>query len=116
MNRYPKRQFRRRLAFSLIEVIFVVTIIGILATVIMQRISTSSDAAKEKSCFHNRTEINSAWERFGVVTGAFPTDLSDLDVPDYFPGGIPVCPVSGAAYTMNATTERVDGHTNSGNH
>ena len=102
--------------FSLIELILVVTIIGIIATLIMPRISTSQDSAKEKSCFHNRSELNSAIERYGVTNGSFPSSLNDLNVSDYFPGGIPVCPVTGNAYSLNATTKRVDGHTNSGNH
>ena len=99
---------------SLIEVLLVVTIIGIIASVVMVRISDSTDAAKEKSCFHNRAELNSAIERFGIETGAFPTAIGDLDTDDYFPGGIPTCPVTGNAYTLNTTTHRVDGHTSSG--
>lgn len=99
--------------FSLLEVVLVVVLIGIVATVIMARISNSTDTAKCRSCQHNRFELNAAIERYGVENGSYPTNLSDLNVPDYFPVGIPVCPVSGAAYSMNATTHRVEGHTSS---
>jgi hypothetical protein len=58
--------------------------------------------------------INSAIERYAVTTGADPTSLNDLNVPDYFPQGIPVCPVSGSVYTLNPATKRVDGHTGGG--
>lgn len=92
---------------------FVVVLIAIVATVIMARISNSTDTAKCRSCQHNRTELNAAIERYGVENGTYPTSLGDLNDPTYFPAGVPVCPVSGAAYSMNTTTHRIDGHTSS---
>jgi type II secretory pathway pseudopilin PulG len=89
----------------------VVMLISIIASVIMVRISASTDAAKCKTCQHNRSELNAAIERYGVENGSYPSDLGDLVVSEYFPGGVPVCPVSGAAYSMNSTTHRIDGHT-----
>lgn len=99
--------------FSLMEVMFVVVLIAIIATIIMARISVSTDAAKCRSCQHNRAELNAAIERYGVENGAYPTALSDLNTPTLFPAGIPTCPVSGAAYSMNTTTHRIEGHTSS---
>jgi general secretion pathway protein G len=99
-----------RAAMSLLEVMLVIVIIGIIATVIMGRLAASSDMAKCKTCHHNKSQLNSAIERFGVDTGDYPTDLTDLAVPAYFPDGLPVCPVSGAGYSMNGTTHRIDGH------
>jgi len=116
MDTHFNKLHNRRPGFSLLELMAVVTIIGIIATLLMPRIAASSDSAKEASCYHNRTELNSAIERFGITTGDFPTALSDLNVLDYFPEGIPVCPVTDAPYTLNTTTNRVEGHTNSGNH
>ena len=69
------------------------------------------DEAEEKACAHNRMLINSAVERYAVTTGADPSSLDDLNTPDYFPEGIPVCPVSGNPYTLNPATQRVNGHT-----
>jgi len=111
-----RRSDEMRQGFSLLELLAVVTLIGIIASLLVPRIQASSDRAKEKSCDHNRTELNSAIERYGITNGNFPSALNDLNIPDYFPGGIPTCPVTGNAYTINATTNRIDGHTNSGNH
>jgi prepilin-type N-terminal cleavage/methylation domain-containing protein len=96
---------------SLLEVMLVVLLIAVIATLVIPRISDTSDTAKCKACRHNRAELNAAIERYGVSNSSYPTDLTDLVAPDYFPQGIPTCPVSGAAYSMNATTHRIDGHT-----
>ena len=98
---------------SLLEMMFVVVLVAIVASIIMVRISDSTDAAKCKACRHNRAELNAAVERFGLETGSYPTSLGDLAVPAYFPGGVPVCPASGAVYSMNSTTHRIDGHSSS---
>jgi general secretion pathway protein G len=98
---------------SLLEMMLVVVLIAIVASIIMVRISDSTDDAKCKACRHNRAELNAAIERFGLETGSYPVDLTELAVPAYFPGGVPVCPGSGAAYSMNSTTHRIDGHSSS---
>lgn len=100
--------------FSLLELMAVITLIALLVTITITRIADSSDAAKEKTCFHNRMELNSALERYAVTNGSFATAMSDLDTADYFPGGIPTCEVTGSAYALNTTTHRVEGHTTSG--
>jgi prepilin-type N-terminal cleavage/methylation domain-containing protein len=105
-NRYP---FLKS-GLSLLEMMLVVMLVAVVASIIMVRISSSTDAAKCKACHHNRAELNAAIERFGVETGSYPSSLADLAVPSYFPGGVPVCPASSAAYSMNSTTHRIDGH------
>lgn len=105
-----RHNFSPNRGLSLLELMLVVVLISVVASLVMVRISQSSDTAKCKACLHNRVELNSAIERYGVTNGSYPTDLTDLETPDYFPAGVPVCPVSGAAYSMNATTYRIDGH------
>lgn len=109
----------RRRAFSLMELLAVVTILGVIAALIVPRVATSSQAAKEKTCIYDCGHIHAAVERYRAVTGSWPSvDLNELDGNnDYFPEGIPTCPVSGAAYTLEIAGDlyRVKGHTN-GNH
>jgi prepilin-type N-terminal cleavage/methylation domain-containing protein len=112
----PDNPVNRCGGFSLLELLAVIVLIGILVTIGITRIAESSDVAKEKTCAHTRTEINSALERFAIINGSFATTISDVDTVEYFPGSIPTCAVNGANYTLNATTHRVEGHTNSGNH
>ncbi len=104
-----KRSLSRN-GFSLLELMAVVTIIGILVSIVLTRIANSSDAAKAKTCANNVSQINSALERFAVSTGNFATTISDVDTIEYFPGGIPTCAVDDSAFTLNTTTHRVEGH------
>jgi prepilin-type N-terminal cleavage/methylation domain-containing protein len=113
-----KSAFTSRRAFSLMELLAVVTILGVMAAMILPRVVISTDNAKEKTCFHNCAEINIAVERYYLHTGGWPAnDLSDIGAdPDYFPEGQPTCPFSGNAYQIDGTTHRVIGHTSSGTH
>jgi prepilin-type N-terminal cleavage/methylation domain-containing protein len=107
-----------RPGFSLMELLAVVTILGVIAAIVVPRVAASSDAAKQKTCAYNCGHIHSAVERYRDATGSWPSaDLHELNVLDYFPDGIPVCPVSGAVYTLDISGDkyRVQGHTD-GNH
>lgn len=99
----------RRSAFSLLELLAVVIILGVIAAIVIPRISYSSVTAKQNACFQNKAEINSAVERYYFDNGALPAGTGDLTA--YFPDGIPVCPVSGNAYSLDAATKRVTSHT-----
>ncbi len=100
----------KRTGFSLMELLAVVTILGIIAAIIVPRVTVSSDTAKQKVNAHNKATINAAVERWYIDNGSWPaTDLSDIGADiDYFPDGVPVNPVSGGAYSLNGTTHRVN--------
>jgi prepilin-type N-terminal cleavage/methylation domain-containing protein len=113
-----KQRAIQRLAFSLMELLAVVTVLGVIAALVVPRVISGTDVTKEKACNHNRAEINITVEQYYLHTGTWPAnDLSDIAAdPQYFPGGLPTCPVSGAAYRIDGTTRRVVGHAGSGNH
>ena len=103
------RKGNKKGGFSLLELLAVVTILGIIAAIIVPRVTVSSDNAKTKVAAHHKATINAAVERYYVNEGSWPAaDLSDIGADvDYFPDGIPTNPVSGAVYALNATTHRV---------
>ena len=107
---------QKRIAFTLLELLAVVTILGILAVLIIPRVTNNATNAKEKTCYHNRAQINATVERYRIEVGTWPADnLSDIGAnANYFPEGIATCPVSGQAYKLDATTRRVVGHTGGG--
>jgi general secretion pathway protein G len=100
----------QRRGFSLMELLAVVTILGIIAAIIVPRVAVSSDTSKQKVSAHNKATINSAVERWYVEKGTWPaSNLSDIGVDvNYFPDGVPPNPVDGSAYTLNAVTHRVN--------
>lgn len=97
-------------AFSLMELLAVVTILGIIAAIIVPRVAVSSDTAKAKVNLHNKATINSATERWYLTKGSWPANnLSDIAADlNFFPAGLPSNPVDASAYTLNATTHRVN--------
>ena len=95
---------QKRRGFSLLELLAVVTILGIIAVVVIPRISFSSATAKANVSLQNKAEINTAVERWYFEKGTWPaSDLSDIEADsDFFPDGVPNNPVSGSAYTLDA--------------
>ena len=99
--------------FTLIEVLLIVILISIMAAIIIPRFSVGSKRAKVQSCEMNRSIINTAVETWFFTEGTWPlTDLTDMKTnANYFPDGIPTCPVDQTSYTLAATpVYRVTGH------
>jgi general secretion pathway protein G len=96
--------------FSLLELLAVVTILGIIAAIIIPRVTISSDTAKQRVRDHHKATINAAVERYYIDNSAWPAaDLSDIGSnTNYFPQGIPTNPVDGTQYSLNTTTHRVN--------
>jgi general secretion pathway protein G len=107
MSRIPQRRYR---GFSLLELLAVVTILGIIAAIIIPRVTVSSTTAKTKVRDHHKGTINAAVERYYIDNNVWPAnDLSDIGAnASYFPSGIPLNPVDSTPYTLNATTHRVN--------
>ncbi|MCA9237657.1 MAG: prepilin-type N-terminal cleavage/methylation domain-containing protein [Planctomycetales bacterium] len=105
-----KRPQNRRRGFSLLELLAVVTILGIIAAIIVPRVTISAATAKQKVRDHHKATINAAVERYYVDTGSWPADnLNDIaNNTNYFPDGIPQNPVDNSSYSLNTTTHRVN--------
>jgi len=94
---------RTRKAFTLVELLIVVLILGALAAIAIPRITASAANAKANACATNIDIMNSQIELYAANNdGAYPATLETItsDV-DYFPDGAPECPLGGT-YTMDA--------------
>lgn len=109
MKRPITRQLRRN-AFSLLELLAVVTLIGIISAIIVPRISGQAFDAKRKVCHQYKADINTALDRWWFDKGSWATSLSDIEHIDYHPEAIPNCPVDNTPYVIDGTTHRVLGH------
>jgi prepilin-type N-terminal cleavage/methylation domain-containing protein len=110
MRAMPRKLGRHgRRGFSLLELLAVVTIMGILAVVIIPRIGGHTLTAKINCCHQYKGDLNAAIERYRFDHNVLPASLNDLS-PDYYPDAIPPCPVTGGAYTIDPVTGRIQGH------
>lgn len=103
----------RRRGISLLELLAVITLMGIIAMIAVPRLARSGDKTKANSCFTTKGTIEVQAELWSRNKGVAPAaDLSDVMAnPSYFPDGAVTCPVDGSAYELNTTTLRVIGHT-----
>ena len=91
-------KLRTRNAFSLVELLAVVAILGIIAAIVVPRLTVSTTAANTAVDNHTQAQLNSAIERYYINNGNhWPANLSDL-VPDYLPDGVPT-KVDGSVWT-----------------
>ena len=99
-------------AFTLVELLVVVLILGALAAIAVPRISQSADTAKTNACKTNVDLINSQIELYYANNDAdWPDALTDVTgSPTYFPDGAPECPY-GVDYSYDTDTHRVIEHT-----
>ena len=92
--------------FSLIEMLLVVLILAVLASIVIPHVAESADEAKKAECDSNRANLINALERYALNNGGKfpinkPTYQSDvLNSTTYFPHGAPKCPF-GTNYGYN---------------
>ncbi|HOX27739.1 MAG TPA: hypothetical protein PLQ76_01150 [bacterium] len=99
--------------FTIIETLLIIILISILAAIIVPRFTIGSRQAKIQSCEMNRSIINTMVETYFFTEGTWPVDsLDDIKTNNnYFPDGIPTCPVDMTSYVLSASPKhRVSGH------
>lgn len=98
--------------FSLLELVAVIVIVGIVASIVLPRMGTHGEKAKSTTCDVQRGNIEVQVQLFYRNKGRFPVaNLSDIGSDTtYFPEGLPVCPVHGASYQIDTATGRITGH------
>jgi len=99
-------------AFSLVELVAVVAMLGVLATIIIRRVEEHHDTGKSAACHVYQGDIEIQVELWRHNTGTVPaSNLATIGADiAYFPGGLPTCPVDGSAYSIDSATGLVVGH------
>lgn len=106
-------QRTERPGVTLLQLLAVITILGILSGIVMYRVFLSRDTTSRNACYVLKGQIELQTQLWYRHHGSWPaTDLSDIGADtDYFPEGLPSCPVDGSSYSIDATTHHVIGHT-----
>lgn len=116
LRRYSCRRCANRRhvrgGFSLLELLAVISIMGILAVVALPRIGRQSQQTKRTACEIQRGEIEVQAQLWYRNRGHWPAeDLRDIaGNADYFPAGLPACPVDGTSYRFDARSGKVAAH------
>jgi general secretion pathway protein G len=77
--RNPKSEVRnRRDAFTLVEMLLVITIIGILAALVIPKMVGRSEQARQAAAHADLSSIKTALDAFEVDNGYYPKSLQDL--------------------------------------
>ncbi|RIK87729.1 MAG: hypothetical protein DCC67_01415 [Planctomycetota bacterium] len=86
-------------------------VLAIVAKLAIPRLAGGKQDSDDAACMANVGHIEVQAEIWRHDTGAWPaSDLSDIGGNiNYFPSGLPQCPVTGAPYTID-TSGRVVGH------
>jgi len=74
----PRSPLHRRLGFTLIEVLIVITVIAILAMLVIPRAMAARRGANEAQLRGNLKQLRDAIEHFEATTAAWPPALSDV--------------------------------------
>ncbi len=103
---------KRRRGFSLLELLAVITLMGIVAVIAVPRIGSQSQKAKVTACDVQRGNIEVQAQLWFRNRGRWPArDLNDIaGNADYLPDGLPICPVDGSTYVFDSAKQQVIEH------
>jgi general secretion pathway protein G len=78
MNRRHSRREHSPAGFTLIELMVVILIIGLLATIVVQNLRSATDRAKRVKAQADISQLKSALDRYYLDAGSYPTSDQGL--------------------------------------
>lgn len=102
-----------RRGLTLLDLAATIAIVLVLTVVVFSRLGSAAADARQQACEANCRNLEVQARLWRRTKGCWPAaDLSDIGAnASFLPEGLPVCPVDGSTYTLNAETHRVTGHT-----
>ncbi|MEN9575191.1 MAG: hypothetical protein RL514_3046 [Verrucomicrobiota bacterium] len=113
-----KTQQSRKGAFTLVEIMIVVAIIGLLAAIAIPNFVKARASAQKNACIANLKQIDGAIQQWALENKKVAADtyaMTDATLLAYMKGSLmPTCPASGSAYIAGANVSASPTCTNSG--
>ena len=96
---------KRTQAFTLVEIMIVVAIIGLLAAIAIPNMVKARNTAQANACINNMRQIDNAIQSFALENNKKDSDaVTDNDVRVYIKGSLmPTCPAGNTAYVLGGT-------------
>ena len=104
-----ERSHRRDRGFTLIELMIVMTIVGILASIAVPNYKWGIIKAKEAVLSESLYGINSAIDQFYADQGKYPDSLDELVTKHYFNRALPKDPITGKVDWVVVPPEAIGG-------
>ncbi len=107
---------KARKGFTLVELLLVVLILAVLASIVVPRITGAAAEASKSKCQANWANLIRALELYAANNdGVYPVSnvrfqADILNSTTYFPHGAPVCPFSATPYVYVPATQTVTKH------
>jgi prepilin-type N-terminal cleavage/methylation domain-containing protein len=94
-----------RSAFTLVEIMIVVAIIGLLATIAIPNFVKSRNTAQANACINNLKQVDGAINLWALENNKQDTDaVATTDIETYIKGNVmPTCPAGNTAYVLGGT-------------
>jgi prepilin-type N-terminal cleavage/methylation domain-containing protein len=92
---------KSRMGFTLVEIMIVVAIIGMLATIAIPAFLKSRGSAQTTACINNLRQIDSAKEQWAMMRMVSTGAVNEVEVNEYLRKGEPSCPGGGTYHYNN---------------
>jgi type II secretion system protein G len=89
-------------AFTLIEILIVVILLGVLASMVVASFSETTEDAQLTACLSNLKNVQGAMNLYHLRNARYPTSTDELS--DAYPT-LPTCPLAGA-YTWELEADK----------
>ncbi|MGA4579668.1 competence type IV pilus major pilin ComGC [Limisphaera sp. VF-2] len=93
--------YRRTGAFTLVEIMIVVAIIGLLAAIAIPNFVKARETSQTNACVNNLRQIDAAKDQWALETGQATGATCNMSNIVVYLRKEPRCPVGNAAYTVN---------------